>query len=102
MSASPPEYQIRLRNHTLEMAIDVSSGAITGLRSADGWSVLDHRAGLSFRLLVPLPGRRHNYVDGARQRPPRWRLSGDGRGVDFEWDTVTSEHGGEHAIAVSA
>lgn len=98
MSGAPSA--IRLVNETLGVELDRHSGALIRLGTADGgWPILDRPAlGQSFRLLVPLPGRRHNYVDGLDQAAAR--VSESAETVTFEWDTVHSEHGGEHAIAV--
>src|SRR5690242_13425939 len=94
------EQRIRLRTATLEISLDRASGAIVDLRAADErWRILDRaHLGLSFRLLVPLPDRRMNYVEGVQQDAPAVQISGDGRAVTFEWASVRSQHGGEHPI----
>lgn len=91
---------VRLANDTLELTLDRSSGALTGMRLRDGsWTVLARPwLGRSFRLLVPLPSRRHNQVDGLDQEPARFDAC-EGA-VRFHWDRVRSRHGGEHPIAV--
>src|SRR5690242_5080590 len=91
-----------LNTDTLEVGFDPQSGAIAALRSTSGsWAILDRpNLGLSFRLLVPLPDRRMNYVEGVEQQPPAISWSEDRRTLNLHWESVTSEHGGEHPIGV--
>ena len=59
-----------LANDTLRLEFDRDTGALVDVATADGgWQLLDRpQLGLSFRLLVPLPGRRNNPVLGEKQR----------------------------------
>jgi hypothetical protein len=66
------------------------------------WRLLDRQhLGLSFRLLVLLPGRRNNKVLGQRQRLSSVDVDAAARSAVFRWKTVVSEFGGEHAMNVT-
>lgn len=87
---------------SLRAGINVRTGALVGLEHG-GWEILDEpRLGRSFQLLMPMPGRRNNVVDGRAQAAPRCEVSGDGTSITATWDGVRSEHGGEHAVIVRA
>ena len=92
-----------LQNETLELQFDAETGALVGLIARDsGWRILDrHHLGMSFRLLLPLAGRRKNLVHGERQRATTVDVDQDGRRATIGWDAVTSEHGGRHEVAVT-
>lgn len=93
-----------LGNGALRLGFDPSTGALVEFTATEGggWHVLDRpHLGLSFRLLVPLPGRRNNEVLGQRQRLSSVEVEAAGRSALFQWRTVESEHGGEHSIAVT-
>ena len=68
---------IVLANETLRLEFDRDTGALVHVATADGtWQLLDRpQLGLSFRLLVPLSGRRNNPVlrREAAPRQPRDR-----------------------------
>ena len=102
---------ISLENETLRLAFERDNGALVGITAVKtGWEILNRpQLGLSFRLLVPLrpqsdwhlPGQRNNHVYGEKQQTSRVTLAEDKRSVTFEWDKVTSEHGGEMNIKVT-
>ena len=94
---------IVLANDTLRLEFDRITGALVNLATADGtWPILDRpRLGLSFRLLVPLPGRRNNNVLGEKQQLTNLELDPDGRRALFTWEGVTSELGGPLDIGVT-
>lgn len=77
------------------------TGALTRMEALQAvWQALKgEELGLSFELLVPLPGRRHNLVLGVEQAAPEIETDGAG-GAAFTWSEVRSEHGGTHAIRV--
>ncbi|WP_088288163.1 DUF6259 domain-containing protein [Kineosporia sp. A_224] len=79
-----------------------ADGSIVGLCTADGsWTLLgDEALGLGFALRVPLDERRHNVADSRAQDAPVWSELPDGDGVQAEWPSLVSEHGGRHNIAV--
>ncbi|MGE5224618.1 MAG: DUF6259 domain-containing protein, partial [Omnitrophica WOR_2 bacterium] len=66
-----------------------------------GWQILNRAAlGLSFRLLLPLPGRRNNPVHGEKQKLSSLETGDDGDQAVFIWDNLVSEYGGKHDITV--
>jgi hypothetical protein len=93
---------VDLQDGTVGVRIDRATGALLALGPYDGSWPLQGRAelALSFRLLVPLPGRRYNHVDGLAQHHPELQADPDGRTVTLSWDSVSSQHGGRHRIAV--
>ena len=100
-----------LENETLRLTFERDNGALVGITALKtGWEILNRpQLGLSFRLLVPLrpqsdwhlPGQRNNHVYGEKQKTSRVALADDQHSVTFEWDRVTSEHGGELNIKVT-
>lgn len=89
-----------LRAGDLAVAISIETGAVTGMRHGE-WSLLDRtELGRSFRLLVPLPDRRSNYVEGWQQDDPTSSITDDGRTVICSWDGVVDDHGNRHPINV--
>lgn len=91
-----------LTNDTLRLEYNRENGALVGLSAVQtGWQILDRPwLGLSFRLLLPLPGRRNNPVYGERQKLSSLEISEDGCQVVFFWDGLVSEYGGKHNITV--
>lgn len=88
---------IVLRNSNLELSLDPVTGALTGLRRADGaWDLLTReRLGLSFRLLVPLAeDKRNNQVFGEKQKLSSCQMDDDGKGVLLTWENLESDRGG--------
>jgi hypothetical protein len=85
------------------IAISRASGAITRfVRKSTQW-LIERRPELaiSFRLLVPLPHRRANFVLGQTQQAVRVEKTGPNR-VELEWKNLESEHGGRHPIGLTA
>jgi hypothetical protein len=93
-----------LENKTLTLIFGSECGILAGLSSKlTGWEILNRpHLGLSFRLLLPLPGRRNNPVFGEKQKLTALEIGEDGRTATFFWDGVTSEYGGDHAIRLTA
>ncbi|MCY4061194.1 MAG: DUF6259 domain-containing protein [Chloroflexi bacterium] len=91
---------ITLENKDLRLELARETGALAGFTAKEkGWEVLNRpHLGLSFQLLVPLPGRRNNPVYGEKQQVSTVEVDEDGLGVVFTWDSVTSAYGGEHRI----
>lgn len=86
-----------LKNQTLELKFNKENGALVNLKAATtNWDILNREElGLSFRLLVPLPGRRNNPVFGEKQKLSSVEVSPDEKSATFVWNTVKSEYGGE-------
>lgn len=94
---------IVLKNDVMRMEFAPESGRLVALSSADGgWEILNRpELGLSFRLLVPLVGRRNNNVLGENQKLTFAEVAPDGGSAMFVWEGVSSEYGGSHDIKLT-
>jgi len=93
-----------LENGNLSLAFDRVKGTLISITAIKtGWKILDRpHLGLSFRLLLPLSEeRRNNPVHGEKQRLTRVEISPNRRLARLVWDSVTSDHGGKHAIRLT-
>jgi hypothetical protein len=87
--------EVILEDDALLVAFDRQSGALARLhRKQTGW-IVERRPelGMSFRLLVPLPHQRTNFVLGEKQRAASVEKLSP-RQVRIEWKNLLSEHGG--------
>ena len=93
--------QIVLEDSKVKAAFNPENGALVEFRDKEtGWEIITRpEYGLSFRLLVPIPDRRNNPVEGMNQKPPTIRMRADGLGLEMDWEKVKSLHGGEHDIS---
>lgn len=93
--ASPVgDKEIIIQDDSLLVAFDSGTGALIRMeRKSTRW-VIERRAklGASFRLLVPLPKQRSNYVLGQDQPAHVEKISE--HEVRIHWDKLTSDHGG--------
>jgi hypothetical protein len=91
-----------LKNNLVELEFNKFNGALVGIKAlSTDWNVLSRpQLGLSFRLLVPMPGKRNNPVHGEKQAVDTIEVRPDGMGATFIWNSVESEFGGRHAIKV--
>lgn len=95
--------EVVLENEAFLVGFDRTTGVLTRMtRKASGW-VIERRPelGMSFRLLVPLPKQRTNYVYGEKQKPVRVEKVGAHK-VEIEWSNLASEHGGVLPITFTA
>lgn len=94
---------ITLENDALRLEFARDNAALVGFTTKKtGWEIVNRpHLGLSFQLLIPLPGRRNNPVYGEKQRVSQVDVRDDGESVTFSWDGVTSAYGGEHDIQVT-
>ncbi|MBB4375326.1 hypothetical protein GGD63_008175 [Bradyrhizobium sp. cir1] len=100
MTRSDPAAIHWLRAGELGVGVSTETGAVVAMRHGD-WGVLDRaELGRSFRLLVPTPDRRANFIDGRQQGTPICLISEDGRTVTSAWNDVVDEHGAAHLISV--
>jgi hypothetical protein len=85
------------------VAFDPASGALTRMEHKPSNWVVERRPalGVSFRMLVPLPGRDDNFVLGQKQRAASVEKISDNR-VQFVWRSLISEHGGVLPITFTA
>lgn len=92
-----------LEDETLKAVFDKNTGRLVSLVSKKtGWQI--QRRGYlsrSFRLSVPVPGRRDNCVYGERQDPCKMEISKDNKKVTFKWDKMKSECDGNLNIEFS-
>ena len=95
--------EVVLEDEAILVSFDERSGALTRLvRKSTNW-VVERRPelGASFRLLVPLPGRRANFVLGQKQRAARVEKIAENK-VEIVWKNPMSEHGGALPITLTA
>ncbi len=82
-----------LENETLKAVFDKNSGRLVNLVSKKtGWQI--QRRGYlsrSFRLAIPVPGRRDNCVYGERQAPCEVEISNNNKRIVFTWDQLSSD-----------
>ena len=92
-----------LENDSLKLEFSRDTGALVELTAlTSGWKILDRpELGLSFRLMVPLPGRRNNPVYGEKQPLTSLNVDPAGRSAVLIWDELKSEYGGTHAIRLT-
>ena len=95
---------LTLKNKHITATFDEKTGALVELISnKTKWRIQNRKElGLSFRMLVPLPNRRNNLVQGTKQKCSSFKLSGDGQRLEFKFDKLTSEFGGTHNISTLA
>lgn len=82
----------------LHLEVSTLTGAVVGLTYQD-WPVLARpELGESFRLLVPVPGRRANWARGSEQSSPECDVTDNA--IHCTWHNIRDEHGAEHPITV--
>lgn len=95
--------EIALQDEKLLIVFNDSTGALTRMENkVTGW-VIERRPelGVSFRLFIPLPNRRYNFVFGQSQKAAKVEKISD-REVQIEWENLKSEFGGILPITISA
>lgn len=98
-----PASDIVLENRELLVSFDKASGALTRvMRKCTNW-IIERRPelGASFRLLVPLPHRRANFVLGQKQRAQKVERLAPNK-LEIMWKDPVSEHGGVLPITLVA
>ena len=95
---------IRLENDRMETVFDDETGALLALtHKPTGWRIQGRVAlAQSFSLVVPLPDRLLNVIDGRRQRPAAVRKDSNGSRLILTWDGLESEHGSRFDIRLEA
>jgi hypothetical protein len=91
---------ILLEDTSLKAVFDKNSGRLVNIVSKKtGWQI-QCRGYLSrsFRLAVPIPGRRDNCVYGERQQIRNVEISNDNKKIIFTWDKLISDCGKELEI----
>lgn len=95
--------EVVLQDKEFTVAFDPASGALTRMEHRPTNWVVERRPalGVSFRMLVPLPERRANFVLGQKQRAASVEKISDNQ-VRLVWMNLTSEHGGVVPITFMA
>ncbi len=95
--------EVVLEDSEFLVAFDPVSGALTRMEHKPTHWIVERRPalGVSFRMLVPLPGRRANFVLGQKQRAASVKNI-SGNHVQLVWDNLKSEHGGVLPIRFTA
>jgi len=97
------EGEIVLEDNELLVAFDKASGALTRMERTSTQWIVERRTelGASFRLLVPLPKQRANFVLGQKQRAASVAKVSANR-VEMVWKNPLSEHGGVVPLTLTA
>lgn len=90
-----PASELVLEDKEFLIAFDRDSGALTRMEHKPTNWLIERRPelGVSFRMLVPLPDRRANFVLGPKQRATSVEKVSNNQ-VRLQWDNLVSEHGG--------
>ena len=93
---------IQLENETLKAAFSPETGALLSLTSKQtGWDIHARRElGLSFKMHVPIPDRRNNFVLGEQQKLVGSHVDPDNAKLVLTWDSPQSQHAGALDIGV--
>lgn len=102
-TAGSTENEVILEDKEIQVAFDRQSGALVRMISKTGSWVIHRRPelGVSFRLQVPLPNRRTNFVLGKKQRAEVVEKIAADR-VRIVWKNPLSEHGGVIPLTLTA
>ena len=102
--------EVVLQDNKLFVAFDSNTGALvkmqnktTGLPAGQAGWLIERRPelGMSFRLFVPLPDRRYNFVLGQKQKAIKVEKISEHE-IQIEWKNLKSEHGGVLPITLTA
>jgi len=95
--------EVILQDNDFLVAFDPASGALTRMEHKPTNWVIQRRPalGFSYRMLVPVPGRRANFVFGQKQHAARVEKISDNQ-VRLQWKDLESEHGGVLPITFTA
>ena len=95
--------EVVLEDSEFLVAFDPATGALTRMEHKPTKWIVERRPalGASFRMLVPIPGRRANFVLGQKQKAASVEKVSDSQ-VRIVWRDVVSEHGGVLPITLTA
>lgn len=95
--------EVVLQDSEFLVAFDRSTGALTRMEyKPTHWTVERRPAlGVSFRMLVPIPNRRANFVLGEKQKAASVEMISESQ-VRLLWKDLASEHGGVLPITFTA
>lgn len=93
--------RIRIEAENLRLEFDRTNGSLVGIFSKKAnWNVIKRpHLGLSWRMMIPLEGRRNNEAWGQEQGTAPVCQAGEDF-VRFTWEEIVSRHGGIHPIRV--
>lgn len=88
--------KVSLENDLIRAVFDVETGALVALTNKKtGWEFQGRTAlARSFRLVVPLPERLLNVIDGEKQKTADVQKDASGSHLTFLWENLESEHAG--------
>ncbi|MCL2834178.1 MAG: DUF6259 domain-containing protein [Treponema sp.] len=92
----------RLESDSLILGFDEENGSLVYLYSKlSSWPIIENeKFGLSWRIMLPLEGKRNNNAWGHLQKKPQCTFTE--KSISFSWDSIVSEFGGEHKICVAS
>jgi hypothetical protein len=95
--------ELILEDDSIRVAFDQNSGILTRLeRKSSQWKIQGRpELGVSFRMLVPLPNRRANFIYGLKQHASKVEKVSQGE-IKIVWENLSSEHGGRLPISLTA
>ena len=95
--------ELVLQDDSLFVSFDSGSGAMTRLeRKSTHWAIERRQElGISFRMHVPLPDRRFNFVNGQKQKTSKAEKISKNQ-ILLQWKNLSSENGGELPITLTA
>ena len=95
--------EVALQDSEFLVAFDAATGALTRMEHKPTNWIVERRPalGASFRMLVPIPGRRANFVLGQKQKAASVEKISDSR-VRIVWKDLVSELGGVLPITLTA
>ena len=95
--------EVILQDSDFLVAFDPATGALTRMEHKPTKWIVERRPalGASFRMLVPIPGRRANFVLGQKQKAASVEKISDSQ-VRIVWKDLASEHGGVLPITLTA
>jgi hypothetical protein len=95
--------EVILQDSEFLVAFDPATGALTRMEHKPTKWIVERRPalGASFRMLVPIPGRRANFVLGQKQKAASVQKISDSQ-VRIVWKDPASEHGGVLPITLTA
>ena len=95
--------EVVLQDSKLLVAFDSGTGAVIRMENkTTNWKIMRRpELGVSFRMLVPMPDRRMNYVMGQKQRAAKVEKASDNK-VVIIWKDLKSDNGGVLPIMLTA
>ena len=95
--------ELILEDSEFLVAFDPATGALTRMEHKPTNWIVERRPalGASFRMLVPIPGRRTNFVLGQKQKAASVEKISDSQ-ARIVWKDLVSEHGGVLPITLTA